>query len=428
MDFLSLFNFLMAICFFFFQFGASTPVIIKEGSIGSLLVKMPWKGEGCVVEVDELELVLAPCMKNDSPAEDETCSSSQDGNHGLHYDLRKREYDSVDDAAKSTSGDVHEGVKTIAKMVKWLLSSFHVKIKRLIVAFDPYLENDETNTGSHTTLVLRILETECQTCISESEISNGSARVESFLGISQLTNIIKFQEVIVELLQIDDNDDKASFGEFFSGQSPTNTTTPVVTGKSGGFSGNLRLNIPWKNGSPDIRKVDADVSIDPVELRLQPSTIKWLLLSWETVKNLDKDCSSHMHYRSMDSINFNSASNCHSSTPLSAANVNDKMIQICGRSSLDISSLTLEESITEGMLPGAHLISDWVSANQNQKDGIEELDFGARLEACATNVYILTVMEGNYCLHSLWGLLVLITVPILANDIEILYRCSLTKH
>ncbi|KAL4615459.1 hypothetical protein ACB092_07G126400 [Castanea dentata] len=362
------------------KFGASTPVIIKEGSIGSLLVKMPWKGEGCVVEVDELELVVAPCMKNDSPAEDETCSSSQDGNHGLHYDLRKHEYDSVDDAAKSTSGDVHEGVKTIAKMVKWLLSSFHVKIKRLIVAFDPYLENDETNTGSHTTLVLRILETECQTCISESENSNGSARVESFLGISQLTNIIKFQEVIVELLQIDDNDDKASFGEFFSGQSPTNTTTPVVTGKRGGFSGNLRLNIPWTNGSLDIGKVDADVSIDPVELRLQPSTIKWLLLSWETVKNLDKDCSGHMHYRSMDSINFNSASNCHSSTPLSTANVTDKMIQIFGRSSLDISSLTLEESVTEGMLPGAHLISDWVSANQNQKDGIEELDFGASVD------------------------------------------------
>ena len=343
---------------------------------------MPWKGEGCVVEVDELELVLAPCLKNNSPAGDETCSSPQDDNHGLHCDLRKHEHDLVEDVAKSTSWDVHEGVKTIAKMVKWLLSSFHVKIKRLIVAFDPYLENDEKNTGSHRTLVLRILETECQTCISENANSNGSASAESFLGISQLTNIVKFQEVVVELLQIDDNDDKASFGEFFSGHCPTNTTTPVVTGKRGGFSGNLRLNIPWKNGSLDIRKVDADVSIDPVELRLQPSTIKWLLLSWETVKNLDKYCSSHMHYRSMDSINFNSASNCLSSTPLSTANVTDKMIQICGGSSLDISSLTLEESVTEGMLPGAHLISDWVSANQNQKDGIEEVDFGARLVFC----------------------------------------------
>uniref|UniRef100_A0A2N9I0Q6 Autophagy-related protein 2 n=1 Tax=Fagus sylvatica TaxID=28930 RepID=A0A2N9I0Q6_FAGSY len=334
------------------KFGAAAPVIIKEGSIGSLLVKMPWKGEGCLVEVDELELVLAPCLKNNSPAGDETCSSPQDDNHGLHCDLRKHEHDLVEDVAKSTSWDVHEGVKTIAKMVKWLLTSFHVKIKKLIVAFDPYLENDEKNTGSHTTLVLRISEIECGTCISEDANSNGGAK-ENFLGISQLTNFIKFQEAIVELLQIDDNDDKASFpsisgtgfGEFFSGHSPTNTTTPVVTGKRGGFSGNLRLSIPWKNGSLDLHKVDADVCIDPIELRLQPSTIKWLLLSWETVKNLDKD---------------------------------GGRIPICGGS-----SLILQESVTEAMQPGAHLISDWVpfTVNQNQKDGIEEeLDFAASVD------------------------------------------------
>lgn len=41
--------------------------------------------------------------------------------------------------------------------------------------------------------------------------------------------------------------------------------------------------------------------------------------------------------------------------------------------------------------------------------------------ACAINVYITAVMAGNYCLHSHWGLLVLITVLVLANDIEVLY-------
>jgi autophagy-related protein 2 len=296
----------------------------------------------------------------------------------------------VDDDAKSNSVDVHEGVKTIAKMVKWLLTSFHVKIKKLIVAFDPYLDCDEKNMGSRPTLVLRILETECGTRVSEDAKSNAGARVESFLGISQLTNFVKFQEATLELLQIDDDDKKTSFpcvsetnvGEYLSGQCPANVTTPVVTGKRGGFSGSLKLSIPWKNGSLDIRKVDADVHIDPVEFRLHPSTIKWLLLSWETLKNLDKDGESHMRYKSMDSSNINAASYYHSSMPVSTPNITNKVIPSCGGFSMDVSTLDLQESVTEALLPGSCLISDWVpfSVHKNQKDVIEgELDFGARL-------------------------------------------------
>ncbi|KAJ7002353.1 hypothetical protein NC653_012415 [Populus alba x Populus x berolinensis] len=142
---------------------------------------MPWKGKGFQVELDELELVLAPCLKkSNTPAGDETGSCSQD---------------------------------------------------------NPNLSSDHG--------------------------------VENFFGISHLTNFVEFQGAVLELLQTDGVDNQSC--------SPW---------KRGGFSGNFKLSIPWKNGSLDIRKLDAEVCLDPIELRLQPSTIKWFLLSWETFLHL----------------------------------------------------------------------------------------------------------------------------------------------
>ncbi|BBH09554.1 autophagy 2 [Prunus dulcis] len=361
------------------KFGAAASVIIKEGSIGSLLVRMPWKGKGCEVEVDELELVLIPCAENNSQGSAESCNLDKDGNPV------KLDGDMGENTAKSSSRDVHEGVKTIAKMVKWFLTSFHVTIKRLIVAFDPCIEMDGKTSGCRSTLVLRISETECGTCVSEDDTQNADARIENFLGISQLTNFVKFQGAALELLQMDDVDNQtcipceteSTFAEFLSGCRPPGATTPILIGKRGGFSGNLKLSIPWKNGSLDIRKVDADVSIEPVELRFQPSTIKWLLLAWEKCKNLEKDGSSH---KAADSVFLDSASHCIS--PRSVCSAADKAMPICGSFPTESSSLILQESMTEGLLPGSHLISDWVPflLHKNKADAIEELDFGASVD------------------------------------------------
>ncbi|KAM1790718.1 hypothetical protein ACFX12_034755 [Malus domestica] len=361
------------------NFGAAASVIIKEGSIGSLLVRLPWKGKGCEVEVDELELVLNLCAENNSPASAESCNLDKDANPGT------LDGDMADDAAKSASRDVHEGVKTIAKMVKWFLTSFHVTIKRLIVAFDPCLEKNGKTLGCSSTLVLRILETECGTCVSEDDSQNSDARFDNFLGISQLTNFVKFQGASLELLQMNDADNQTcspcqserTFGEFFPKCRPPGATTPILVGKRGGFSGNIKLSIPWKNGSLDIRKVDADVSIEPLELRFQPSTTKWSLLAWEKYKNLVKDKSNH---KPADSVYLDSTSHCIS--PRSVYSTTDKVRPSCGSFPTESSSFTLQESVAEPLLPGSHLISDWVPffIHQNKKDGIEELDFGASVD------------------------------------------------
>jgi autophagy-related protein 2 len=363
--------------------------MIKEGSIGSLSVKMPWKGKGFQVEVDELELVLAPCLKKrNSPADDETSSSSQESRHG-HKEVGRFGNDLMENAQKSSFVDVHEGVKTIAKVVKWFLTSFHVKVKKLIVAYEPYFEKDEKKVGCQETLVLRVPEIECGTCVSEDANLSSDERVENFLGISQLMNFIKFQGAVLELLKTDGVDNQScspcvsdsSFSEQFSGRCRSKPTTPIVTGKKGGFSGNLKLSIPWKNGSLDIHKLDAEVCVDPVELRLQPSTIKWFLLSWETYKNIDQDGRGDAHYKSTEPVYFNSSSHFHSSLSIPGVVANDKVSPVRGSLTSAFSSFTGKESVSEAMLPGSHLISDWVpNSIQNEKDGIqEELDLGARL-------------------------------------------------
>ncbi|XP_039063001.1 autophagy-related protein 2-like [Hibiscus syriacus] len=368
------------------KIGPAASLVIKEGSIGSLLVKMPWKGKGCQVEVDELELLLAPCMENDHLSRaDEHCSSNNDGNYYNCSDLGK--FSNEMEGSPRNPENVHEGVKTIAKMVKWFLTSFNVKIKRLIVAFDPSLENVE-KLGFHRTFVLRISETECGTCVSEDAGLGGEGRAHSFLGISQLTNFVKFHGAALELLQMEDVDDQSCashasgmpFSGLYSYCSPPNAAIPIMSGKGGGFSGNLKLSIPWKNGSLDIRKVDADVSIDPVDLRFQPSIIKWLLLSWETFKNFDKVGKNSMHCETTDSVYLNSNSQFQSSA--SAMTVSDKVTKNQGRFSAGCTSLNVRESVDETGLPGSHFIPNWVpiSVGKNKQDVGEEVDFGASVD------------------------------------------------
>ncbi|XVF01245.1 hypothetical protein REPUB_Repub04eG0071400 [Reevesia pubescens] len=365
------------------KIGPAASLVMKEGSIGSLLVKMPWKGKGCQVEVDELELLLAPCSENHFSSAVETCSSSDDGNHYMRSGTGKFSNDMSGSPGKSDN--VHEGVKTIAKMVKWFLTSFNVKIKKLIVAFDPSLEKGE-KVGFHRTLVLRILETECGTCVSGDDALGDDINVHSFLGISQLTNFVKFQGAVLELLQMEDVDSQScaprtsgmTFSGLYSGCSPSNAAIPIMSGKRGGFSGNLKLSIPWKNGSLDIRKVDADVSIDPVVLRFQPSIIKWFLLSWETYKKSDKAGKNIMRNETADSIYLNSNSQFQSS----AVTVTDKVMANQASFSTDHTYLHVQESVAEAVLPGSHLISNWIpiSVGKNMRDCVGEVDLGASVD------------------------------------------------
>ncbi|KAK7400811.1 hypothetical protein VNO78_12118 [Psophocarpus tetragonolobus] len=373
------------------KFGKTSSLVVKEGSIGYLLIKMPWSGKGCEVEVNGLEIVVSPCIdKMSTSEEDETCGLGDSNNHHLKYSSTSMEQE-ISDVQKSMSKsstsmdspsmDVHEGVKTIAKMIKWLLTSFHVRITNVIVAFDPSLYGEENKTHCRHTLVLKISEIQCGTSLSEDANSNIDV-----LGINQLTNFVKFHGSVIELLKIDNED---SYFQHESGAGCDEpvlgsnvTTSPIMTGNQGGFSGNIKLSIPWKNGSLDVCKMDADVCFDPIVLRFQPSTVKWLLQSWETLKNLSKDVKDCTNHNSIGSVQSNPTLLCHPSTLVSITNASSEMMTANGSLPADYTSLTQHETLAEDLLPGAHLISDWVplSTPIGRKDGVQEPDFGASVD------------------------------------------------
>ncbi|KAF6144029.1 hypothetical protein GIB67_017637 [Kingdonia uniflora] len=344
------------------KLGAS-PLIVKEGSIGSLLVKVPWSVKNCQIEIEELELVVVPCSRSISPVEDET------SNQPVNYGAENLDHNRLNYASTSISLDVHEGVKTIAKMVQWLLTSFHVNVKKLIVAYDPCLKKDERGLGSHRALVLRITQIEYGTCVSEEAKAGPDSRSDSFLGMAQLTNFIKFQGAVIELLQMDGVD----FQTTLPCASPSDATTPILTGEGCGFSGNLKLSIPWKNGTLDIHKVGADVSVDPLVIKLQPSTIMWILCLWDSFKSLGKDDQGHVH-KSSYSVYHNSVSQFYSST------VGTERLPISRDFFPGSSSLTSQENAVDALLRGPHVIQDWVPL-QGKNDEMEaETDFGASID------------------------------------------------
>ncbi|XP_023532824.1 autophagy-related protein 2 isoform X1 [Cucurbita pepo subsp. pepo] len=352
--------------------GTAALVTFKEGSIGSLLIRMPWTSRGCEVEINGLELVLSPCLSNDRM----DCCGTSSGGHKNHNESRKSEHYVAKSAVKSTYGDIHEGVKTVAKMVKGLLASFHVKIINLIVAFDSFYDESKNKTGLDTTLVLRISDVECGTCVTEDGKLDMDA-AESFLGISQLSNFVKFQGAMVEFLHMDDCDNPKSISCMSAGTSaemaldhvPSNVTIPVLTGGVGGFSGNLKLCIPLRDGSLDIYRVDGDLFIDPVQVKLQPRSIKCFLVLSEAYWNSDKHGDGHgcKHNKLNESGYFDRASHDHSFTLASAERTPDETSSPhCG-----------------GILPGSHLISNWVpsSVKHREKEKVEEeFDFGASVD------------------------------------------------
>lgn len=354
------------------KFGESAILVVKEGSIGSLTVKLPWKNRNCEIELEELEVVLAPGRKGSSQFQNEASTSGQDGNTYVNHEFMTPEHEMVNSTITTGSVDIHEGVKTIAKMVKWLLTSFHVKVKKLIIALDP--SSDELNgKGDSRTLVLRFGEVECGTGISEDVDLDSQQTVDGFLGLSRLTNFVKFDGAVLEFLRLDDNGE--SLGEMFSGCGSVNATTPVITGEKGGFSGTIKLSIPWKNGSLDIRKLDADVYIDPLILRLQPSSIKNFMYFVHVFEELEKDHKSFMNSKASESIYHSVLSSTAGSFEFSSDKFSQKPETFSNESAG-------KDTVLDAFLRGSHLISDWMTSpiTNNQELKTDESEFGASVD------------------------------------------------
>lgn len=350
---------------------------VKEGSIRSLLVKMPWNGKGCEVEVDELELVIFPCCDGSS-LEVVGIHDSNEQNRTNH-DMGTVEHD-VFYKSSTASVNVHEGVKTVAKMVKWLLTSFCIRIKSVIVAFDPGVERDKGEEVFHEALVLRVAEIECGACISD---DRSSANAEDFLGISNLTNLFKFEGATIELLQINSGYNQAQSAPQAAvlGSCLPNASRPLLTGESGGFGGNITLSIAWKNGFLDACKVDAEVNMDTLIAKLQPSTLKWILVMWELLENFENKKLDNVNHMSLDTVFSDPTSQC-SPSALPSSVLYDKDITPELDNSIKLNVPLREEMVSDALLKESRFISDWVpfSTGNCENQAIEEANLGASVD------------------------------------------------
>ncbi|XP_010909747.1 autophagy-related protein 2 isoform X2 [Elaeis guineensis] len=351
---------------------AGAAVLVKEGSIKSLSIKIPWKPKNCRIEVEVLEVVLAPSVQSNTSAMDaDSLMPTCDKEQHMCIDSEKIELRAVKEKSSAISRDVHEGVKTIAKIVKWFLTSFHVRINESFVAFDPPSDVEDRRSAFHKSLVLRIKEIEFGTCVCED-------------AVAKLTNFVKFQEAVIEFLLLEDVDNsphlhagsEMGFSETYSGKS----TITILTGPSGGFSGTLNLSIPWENGSLDIRKVDADVSVDSVELKVQPSSINWLIAIWESLKNIGTARRSNI-YKATDSPDHKCRFDSCSSTSGSAIPDSEKVTPGGGSHSNDPFLTINQDSASDALLTRMHLIHNWVPESFDLKDRTDlEPDYGASID------------------------------------------------
>lgn len=238
----------------------------------------------------------------------------------------------------------------------------------MIVGFHPRLDADEKAASDfRRSIVLRIKEIEYGTCVSE------DPKTDTVLGKAKLTNFVKFYGAVVEFLKMDDVDCSlqensclgASSSECHIRRSCSGSTATVLSGAGGGFSGKLNLSIPWKNGSLDMRKVDADLSVDPVELSLQPNTIKWTIGIWESIKSIGVPSRSPVNSKVVDS-------------PGSAIQGFDIFKRSEGSFSKSTSASVTEETFRDAVLPDRKVIHDYLSEKVETE---LEQDYGARFNS-----------------------------------------------
>ncbi|KAL6838597.1 hypothetical protein ACP4OV_031554 [Aristida adscensionis] len=327
---------------------SGSAVILKEGSIKSLLVRFPLPVKSCEIVVEELELVIAPSVPSEVvPVETECSVSGSNSDTQASVKTERNESDSSQ-CSTSVSRDVDEGVKRIANAVKWFLTSFNIKLKNVYVVFDPQTSLDNRVSETNRSLVFRIKEAEFGTRLSTDDLI-------------KLNNFVTFNEAVIEFLKMDDvdallqNDPDSGMAVISSGGS----TTSVLTGPIGGFSGTLNLSIPWSNGRLNLEKIDADVSVDSLELLLQTSSIQWIMNVWDSLQNkpVDKQCCT---LNTADVFTNSSRSTLCSSASSSLKPDSDSVITSREQLAHSAFSQCRQDKIQDSFLTRAHVITDWM--------------------------------------------------------------------
>ncbi|XP_072149222.1 autophagy-related protein 2 isoform X2 [Setaria viridis] len=337
---------------------SGSPIMLKEGSIKSLLVRF---AASCEIVVEELELVLSPSVASEVVDVHNECSVSG-CTSDTQTSVKTQRYESdSNQCSTSVSRDVDEGVKRIANAVKWFLTRFNIKLKNVYVVFDPQTSLDSRLPETNRSLVFRIKELEFGT----------------HLGQFKLDNFLTFHEAVIELLKMDDvdallqNDPVRGTTDI----SACHSTTAVLTGPIGGFSGKLNLSIPWNKGCLNFEKIDADVSVDSLELRLQISSIRWIMNVWDSLQRKPVDEQNSAHNAADISISSFRSTLC-SPASSSLKSGSDSVIGTSECLAHSTFSQSRQEKIQDSFLTRAYVITDWMEpvASEDQGDPDSDCD------------------------------------------------------
>lgn len=373
-----------------------TPVIIKEGFIGSISIKIPWKAlaaEKCEINVEELELVLVPRTEAKTSSNSEECSTSEVYSSTTSSRLNSEQVEGCGVPANGgyTYLGVQDGVKMIAKMVERLLLGLHIKIRSVIIVFEQATDTCSTNLGvesscqSQSILALRVLQTEYGTDVSGDACESAGLHPDNATGHVMLTKIINFHGVTVDLYDVVEKDTKPAslrpIASLLSGRSagsqPGQCPVPIIDGNGSGFSGSVQLSIPWKSGSMDIPKVNAEIHFVPVKLQLQPCTIQRLISLLQSIGEC-RDKASEPSLRSSNRQSFRQSTgfenDLHRSClhlEESVTSTTDVMFNSLAESFSDLPSPIREETANSTLIPDSMIISNWVQ-NVDLGESVDE--------------------------------------------------------
>ncbi|CAN6201834.1 unnamed protein product [Urochloa humidicola] len=335
---------------------SGSPIMLKEGSIKSLIVRF---AASCEIVVEELELVLAPSVASEVAEVHNECSVSGNTSDTQETPVKTQRHESdSNQCSTSVSRDVDEGVKRIANAVKLFLTSFNIKLKNVYVVFDPQSSSDSRLPETNRSLVFRIKELEFGT-------QHGPLKLKNFLT---------FHGAVIEFLKMDDVDALLQNDPIrgTTGISARHSTTAVLTGPIGGFSGELNLSIPWNNGCLNFEKIDAEVSVDSLELRLQISSIRWIMNVWDSLQR--KPVEEHNSAHNAADISISSSRSALCSPASSSLKSADSVIGTSECLAHSTFSQSRQEKIQDSFLTRAHVITDWMEPVAREDEGDPDSD------------------------------------------------------
>ncbi|KAG0629237.1 hypothetical protein M758_1G087800 [Ceratodon purpureus] len=248
------------------QLGDTSPVVLKEGLVGSVTAKNLWnilsRDQPCEVQIHGLELVLGPRLRpvrTDVDKEGRASGAVSEGNDGDGF--------GGIGGGEAAYMDIESGVRAIAQIVEKVLLGLCVKVTNLTIKYEHQQQQQEVSmvqepqklaldTKSPSTLVIRAGYVEYGNESSQSQ--------DRVTDPHMVVKNVKFRGFTVGFMPTSGNSESK---ERISTRYMIEHMVPVLGGADGGgILGSIQLRIPLREGSLDIPKINTEFLVQPFKI------------------------------------------------------------------------------------------------------------------------------------------------------------------